>query len=367
MGKVYFDYAACAPVCKSVIENIQELIEKWYNPSSANEISMGLMAEIEEVRNKVAKVINADSDEIFFVSSGSEANALAIDGFLKANKEYYYRVVASNIEHSSILENPNVTNYIECDEFGRISPEALNGYKKCLFCVNYANSEIGAVNSIKRIANVAHKNNGYLLTDATAAFGKIPIDVKADGVDMLTAAGQKIGSLKGVAFIYIKKGIRVNSIVHGHQETGMRGSTLNYMAIKSLGYAIDEVYKRSLVEIMNLRNYLERTLISDCSNITVNGHGIMRLPNILNICIHDISIDSQQLVALLDESGFVVSAGSACNAGSNTPSHVLKAIGLSDEDANHSIRISLGEQNTKEEVDAFIECLKSIIDMYKSV
>lgn len=365
--KVNLDMAATTPLCQSFLENIQEYAERYYNPSSINENSLELKKEIEECREKVAKLINCDPEEVYFTSGASESSSWAIDGFLKAQTRDYYRVIATNIEHSSIMENPNISGFIECDSFGLVYPEQFKGYRNCLFCINMANNEIGTVQPIERISKVVRQGGNYLLVDATQALGKIGIDVKKMGIDMLSVSAHKIGGLKGVGILYVRKDINISPIIYGHQEQNMRGGTYNYLGIKSLSMAIDEIDSKNLVYMMNLRNYMRASLFGLCPSITENGHGIMRLPNNLNICIHDISIDSQQLVALLDEAGFVVSGGSACNAGTNTPSHVLKAIGLSDDDANHSIRITLGVQTTKEEVDSFIECLVDIINMYKSV
>lgn len=364
LEKVYLDNAATSPLCNSFLANIQELAQKYYNPSSANENSLELMQEIQECREKIAKLINADPEEIYFTSGGSESNSWAIDGFVKAQTRDYYRVIATNIEHTSILNNPHINEFIKCDEYGLVRPEQFEGYRNCLFCVGYGNNEIGTLSPIQRISDVIHKQGNYLLVDATQSLGKVGIDVKKMGIDMLSASGHKLGALKGVGILYVNKNINVKPIIYGSQENYLRGSTYNYLGIKSLSMAIDSIDREKLIMTLSLRNYLYNELIK-IGDIAVNGHLIMRLPSNLNICISNIAIDAQQIVALLDMSGFVVSAGSACHAGDAQPSHVLKAIGLSDDEAKHSIRITLGEQNTKEEVDAFVDCLKNIIEMNK--
>lgn len=365
--KIYFDSAATSPLCHSFLENIQELAGRYYNPSSVNDISIELKNEIEECREKIADFINCDPEEIYFTSGSSEGNSWAIDGFLKAHDKDYYKIISTNIEHSSIMNNPNVNEYIEVNNQGIVSPEQFRGYRNTLFCIGLGNNEIGTISPIKRISEKIHKNGNYLFVDGTQALGKIGINVRKMGIDMLSASGHKIGALKGIGFLYISKDIDVSPIIYGAQENGLRGGTYNYLGIKSLSIAIDETDIKKQIEIMNLRNYMLNELLQMYYGITVNGHIPYRLPNNLNICIHNISIDSQQLVSLLDMEGFVVSSGSACHAGESTPSHVLKAIGLSDDEINHSIRITLNEYNTKEDIDAFVKCLKNIIEIYKDI
>lgn len=365
MNKVNFDNAATSPVCKSFLDNLQEYASRYYNPSSINEKSQELKREIEECREKIANLINCEPEEIFFTSGSSESNSLAIDGFIKAHDRDYYRVVSSNIEHPSIMNNPNIDKFIECDNQGLFKTEQFEGYRKTLFCIGLGNNEIGTISPIRIISEVIHKNDNYLFVDGTQAFGKINIDVKNMNIDILSASGHKIGALKGIGFLYINKNVDIKPIIYGEQENSIRGGTYNYLGIKSLSCAIDEININKQIKIINLRNYMMNELLKIYSGITINGHIPYRLPNNLNICIHNININSQQLVSLLDIHGFIVSSGSACSSGVNKPSHVLKAIGLSDDEINHSIRITLGEQNTKEEIDEFVRCLKNIIEMYK--
>lgn len=363
--KVYLDNAATTPLCESFLANIQEYAALYYNASSANESSLMIKQEIEKCRQKIAKLINCEPEEIYFTSGASEANSWAIDGFLKAQNNEYYRVIATNIEHSSIMNNQNVSEFIKCDQYGQVRPEQFECYDNCLFCIGLANNEIGTIQPIAKISEVIHKTNGnYLFVDATQALTKVNIDVKKMGIDMMSASGHKIGALKGIGFLYINKNMSISPIIYGSQENSLRGGTYNYLGIKSLSVALSKV--KQPYKVAALRGHLANMLIRLPANIMINGHRVNRLPDNLNICIKNMSIDAQQLVALLDMNGFVVSAGSACHAGDSKPSHVLKAIGLSDTDASCSIRITLGEQNTREEIDAFIECLKNIIDMHKS-
>lgn len=359
MDKVFLDYGSTAPVCKSILEKLPELASKFYNASSSYELAILNKIEIEKVRDKIAYMINADPEEIFFVSSASEGNSMCIDGFLKSHSDY--DVVCSSLEHSSIYNNPNVGMVIPCDNFGNIDIGYIELIDKALFAVMHSSNEIGVMHPIKEIASIVHRNNGYLLCDAASSFGKVKIDVKDLDVDFLTASGNKIGSLKGAGFIYIKKGIDISPIIIGTQEKGLRGGTYNELAIKTLGMAIDEL--KPYDNVNKKRIYLGMKL-SEIDNVEFNNDRLYNtLPNLLNIYIKNISIDSQQMVSLFDMYGFMISSSSACHSGIASPSHVLKNIGLSDYDANHSIRITLGYETTYEEIDSFIKCLKNIIEM----
>ena len=363
--KVYLDHAATTPLCKSFLESIQRYAELYYNPSSANEYSIALKYDIEDCREKVAKLINCEPEEVYFTSSSTEACAIAIDGFLKAN--YNYLVAASNIEHAAIMDNPNIDLFIECNKDGFIDPtkwQEMNFTCKALYAFMLANNEIGTIQPIKQISEYIHRNNGILFSDLTAAIGKMPIDVKDMGIDIACFGGHKIGALKGVGVLYIKKNVKIKGISYGHQENCISPGTYNYLAIKSLDMAIDEVNLDKQKDVLELRNYLMNRLIELNCGVKFNGDLENRVAGNLNIYI-PITIDNQQLVSLLDMEGYIVSSGSACSNGTNKPSHVLKAIGLSGEEINHSIRITLSEQNTKEEIDGFVEALKNIIDMYK--
>lgn len=365
MKKINLDAAATSKVCDSVIANIQEWVVKYNNPSSANEKSLELRKEIEEVRQKVANFINCDPEEIYFTSGSTESCAIAIDGFLKANSDYV--VVSSNIEHPAILENPNIDLFLPCNSRGIVDLNHLKSMDihNVLCCCMLVNNEIGTIQPVKEISEIMHKSNGVVFSDLTAAVGHIPVDVQDLGVDIACFSGHKIGSLKGIGVLYVRKGIKISGIMYGHQEQGIRPGTYNYLAIKSLGAAIDEINLGHQLEIMNLCDWLFARLWEIDNNIHLNGGLSDRIASNLNFCISDIDIDNQQLVGLLDMNGFIISAGSACSSGLKKPSHVLKAIGLSDDEANHSIRITLGNDITPDDVDAFVNCLGNIIQIYK--
>jgi cysteine desulfurase len=363
--KIYLNNAATHKVCDSIVQNIQEWVVKFNNPSSSDEDSLQLRREIEEVRSKVAALINCDPEEIYFTSGSTESCAIAIDGFLKAN--HHYVVLASNIEHAAVLNNPNIDGFINCDTNGIIDVTKWDNLISCrsLYCFMLVNNEIGTIQPIKEISQYAHSNQGIVFSDLTAAIGHIPVDVQDLGIDIACFSGHKIGALKGVGVLYINKNVKVHGIMYGHQENGIRPGTYNYLGIKSLGAAISEIDLNNQKYILELRNYLYDQLKNIDDEIFINGHINNRIAGNLNICIPNLDIDNQQLINLLDMQGFVVSAGSACNSGTNTPSYVLRAIGLNDNQINRSIRITLSNENTKKDIDAFVECLNNIIQMHK--
>lgn len=363
--KVYMDYAATHPLYDDIIKVLPELSKNFYNPSSQNEQSVQNRRDIEAVRAKIAKVINAEPEEIIITSGASESNSLAIDGFIRANTGDYYSVIASKIEHKSILNNQNVSGYIKCDQHGMIHPEQFEGYKKCLFCIQHSNNIVGTIQPIKEISEVIHKSENYLLCDITQSFCKEHIDVKEMGIDFASASGHKIGALKSVGFLYVRNGIKLSPIIFGTQERNLRGGTYNYLGIMSLGMAIDLALQESQGYLYNLRDRLIMNLMNMNASIFINGSLSSRLSNNLNICIPNLTIDSQQLVSLLDQHGYIVSATSSCSSGVSEPDHVLIAMGLTDEEANHCIRITLGAENKEEEIDGFTDVLRNIIYMYE--
>lgn len=360
MNRVYLDYAATSPLSKSFLGRLDILSIDWSNASAIYGSGDYNKHVIEKTREKIAAMINAEPEEIIFTSGGSEANALAIDGFLKANKDY--EAVCSNIEHASIYNNPNVLHSLRVDSKGFVSPTLLEDVKHKLVSVMMVNNEIGTYQPIKKIVDIAHKNDCIVHTDAVQAFGKTEIDVKYLDVDMMSISGHKVGSLKGVGVLYVKKGIKLDPIIYGEQENGLRGSTYNDLAIKSLSNALNDINYDDLIGIKSKRTFLLNELMKN-EHIRLNGSLDMRSESNINIRIKDISINGMQIVELLDEAGFEVSTSSACHSSNAKPSHVLKAIGLSDEDALHSIRITIGKETSVQNLQDFAGALNNIIEM----
>lgn len=360
MKNVYLDYASTHPLSKNVKNKLNILSDMWFNPSSIYKASNYNKSVIENIREKFASLINASPEEIIFTGSGSESNALAIDGFIKAN--LLDKCICSNIEHSSILENPNCIPEIKCNTRGIIEAEQFNKYQNTFFSIMMCNNETGIQQPIKEIADIIHKNDGIIHVDGVQALGKLPIDVRYLDVDMMSFSGHKIGSIRGVGILYVKKGISLSPIIYGAQENGLRGGTYNDLAIKTLGLALGDINFKNFNIVRSKSNYL-RSLLYDL-NVKYNGDYNYKIPHINNIQIPNCSLDSQQLVSMLDEMGFMISSGSACHSFSNKPSHVLKAMGLTDEECNHSIRVSINENTKSQDLDDFVHVLKNIIEIY---
>lgn len=365
MSKVYLDSGAGVAPCTEVMNNIRDFAEIFYNASSINELSRYNKQVIENTRSRIAKMINAKPEEIIFTSCASESNSLAIDGFLKEHEDYC--VISTTIEHDSIIKNPNIAKFIDVNTDGFVRPSDFSGYKKTLFACMMANNEIGTIQPIEMVSKVVHNNSdNYLFVDATASFGHLRIDVKDMEIDMLTATAQKVGGINGCAFLYVRKGIKLKPIIYGNQENGLRGGTYNQLAIKCLNIALDEIEvdlnKEFTMRIK--RDYLVKYLLN-IDGIHLNGSLTDRLSNNVNIRFDNLNIDSQQIVSILDNMGYIVSPSSACNSGKTTPSHVLKAIRLTDEQVNHSIRITLNNNTGVQELDGLISVIKSMVQMHK--
>ena len=378
---IYFDTAATTKPTKEVIEDVTWCLENvWGNPSSIHTQGIEAKRLLEESRDKVAKFINAESDEIIFTSSGSESNNLAIKGFLDAN-DMYECIITTKTEHPSVYNtcmslSDNMyyrVEYTPIDSNGKVDVlrfkqfiSELSFFHYCFVSIMLANNEIGTINDIKKIAQIVHHHSGILHVDATQAVGQIPVDVKELGCDLLTFSGHKLNTPKGVGVLYKKKGVDLSPIIHGgHQENGYVAGTENLPYIYALGNQVKRLSKEEYPS-NSMREYLLSKIDEICYqlniNIKLNGCHIDRLPNNLSL-IFD-GINAEALITLLDMNGIQVSAGSACSSGEKTPSRVLKAIGLSDEDAYSTVRISIDKDTTVKECNEFVkilgECLVSL-------
>lgn len=362
---IYLDSAATTPVKAEVMQTIINAMNNyWENPSSVYENGLEARRKIEDARCIIAKSINAEPDEIIFTSGASESNALAVDGFIKSHPHTYF--ITSNIEHSSIPMF-KADSLVEVSPLGDITESQLASKlhgvinKNKLVSIMWANNEIGTVNDMKALSKAAHHYGAILHTDATQYFPYYKIDVKEIGVDMMSVSGHKFGCPKGIGFLYVKKGIELSPIIYGTQENGVRGGTYNTPYIVGLAKAVELLDYSQATHIREVRDYcLQQLCELDIPNeIGVNGCITSTLPNIINFRIKD--IDAKSLVAFLSMYGVCVSAGSACHAGDKQPSHVLKALGLSDNAANESIRISVNEHTTYKEIDVFIKTLKMVL------
>lgn len=354
---IYLDHAATSPLCDAAKQAITNHLDNFGNPSSSYKFGLKSRLLVEDARERIAKCINAEPNEIYFTSGGSEANTWAT---------HNYMTISSRIEHHSL--RPHYNNVV-VDKNGIIEPHHfsfINHKLKRLFemisCM-YVNNEIGTIQPIENIVKIAHSKNMLFHTDAVQAIGHIPVDVKKINCDMLSASGHKFGSPKGTGLLYIKKGTKISPLIHGGgQEMKMRGGTENVLGIIAMAAALEDA-----VEHMEERNKHIKFLRDKMLNklLQIKGahlNGSLESRVVSNINIRFDGVSGERLVALCDLYGICISAGSACNEGNAEPSHVLKAIGLSDEEALSSIRITIGHQNTEEEIDKATEIITKLIE-----
>lgn len=380
---IYLDAAATAnhsPIDNVIVGAMTEAVnEYWRNPSSL--YAANVKEKINKCRTNIARFIGADSNEIFFTSGASESNNWAIRGWVDEvwlNTYKTANIITTRIEHKSILEVLDkgnlgaVVGYCDVDEFGLISYETLEQMlimrkgKPILVSVGLANNEIGVVQDIKRISNLVHKYGGVLHVDATQALPYIPINVEKLGIDLMSASGHKLSPvLKGIGFLYKKNSINIQPLIYGAQELHLRGGTENTFGIIGLSKAIDycDVSQEEVEEMCKKRDYFLNLLESkfDCE---LNGDSYYRLPNNINVVLPE-GISGESVLYMLSMSDIYVSTSSACNSQSIVPSTVLKSIGLSDEKAMRSIRITISDSTTYKDIDYFIAELDKIIKVIK--
>ena len=366
MKEIYLDSASTSKPIDSILEIMKFHLENdWYNPSSLYSAGVKVKEKIELVRESIAELINANSDEIYFTSGASESNNWVIRGFAEANIFNDAAIITTPIEHKSILNalnNPALHCDIHCcrvDSHGFVDMKSLKYLleltkgKKVLVSIIAANNEIGTMQSLYQISELVHKYDTILHTDATQALKYIPFNVKEIRIDLLSSSAQKLGGLKGTGFLYKKEGIKLNPLIYGEQENQMRGGTENTLGILALGEAIKHTLNYFTNEkLFELRDYFIDKLEKEFG-CKLNGDLLSRLPNNINVTFPQ-NITGEALVYLLDTAGIRISSGSACNSHSNEPSYVLKAIGLTDEEASRTVRFTLTEDLTKEDIDKVI-------------
>ena len=371
--KVYADHSATTYVKKSVIEEMLPYLDTKYGNSSAN-YSLGTEANIavEKARNILAKSINAKPSEIYITSGGTESDNLAIKGIALANKYKGNHIITTKIEHLAILESVKALEkegfditYLDVDKYGRIDLEDLKNKitdKTILISVMYANNEIGTIQEIDKIGQIAKDRGIIFHTDAVQAMPFIKLDVEKENIDSLSISSHKIYGPKGVGMVYIKDSVNFIRIQDGgHQEKNKRAGTENVPAIVGFAKAVEilEENKKEVTEkVKNLREYFLDRILKETDYVYLNGDRENRLAGNINIQIKD--VNAADMLLKLDLRGIYVSAGSACNSKEEKPSHVLKAIGLLNKEAKESIRITLGEENTKEDVDYIVDSIKEI-------
>ena len=377
---IYLDHSATTYLKDEVFrEMIPYFSIDYGNASSIYSLGRNSKIAIEDARQKVANAINANPNEIYFTSGGSESDNIAIKGIARANKNKGNHIITSKIEHPAVLNSCKTlekqgfdVTYLDVDEYGLID---LNELKKAinsgtiLITIMFANNEIGTIEPIEEIGKIAKQNNIIFHTDSVQVIGNVRIDVNKMNIDLLSMSGHKFYAPKGTGVLYLRNGIKCEKLQDGgHQENNLRAGTENVPGIVGVGKAIEIAQinlDRYSKKLLSLRNYYESEIQKRIPNIKINGHKTNRLPGISNISFENVR--GGDILLFLDSMGICASAGSACSSGNDNASHVLKAIGLTDEMAKSSLRISFGEENTKEDVDYLVKCLVEIINKLRKI
>ncbi|KZL94305.1 cysteine desulfurase IscS [Clostridium magnum DSM 2767] len=374
--KVYMDYSATTYTKPEVLEEMLPYFTEYFgNPSSMYSMSDVPRKAVTKARERVAKAINAESNEIFFTAGGSESDNWILKGIAYANKNKGNHIITTKIEHHAIthtckfLEKSGFeVTYLPVDEFGFISLEELKNAitdKTILVSIMFANNEIGTIQPIAKIGRICKERNVYFHTDAVQAIGHVNIDVKEMNIDALSMAGHKFYGPKGVGAMYLRKGVKIENLIHGGgQEKGKRASTENVPGIIGIGKAIElavEELETEANRLKSLRDRLLNGLVEQIPYVKVNGPiGEGRMPGNVNVSF--IGVEGETLLLDLNDEGIFASTGSACASGSLDPSHVLLAIGLSHGVAHGSLRLSLGSGTTEEDVDYALEVIPRIVN-----
>lgn len=371
---IYMDNAATTQVYPEVLEKmIPFFTEEYGNPASVYSFAGAARKAVEEARRNVAELIGAKPEEIYFTGGGSEADNWALKATAEAYAKKGRHIITSTIEHHAVLhtcaylekEGFEIT-YVNVDENGKVKLSELEAAIRpdtILISIMAANNEIGTIQPLREIGEIAHRHGVLFHTDAVQAYGHIPLNVDELHIDMLSASGHKINGPKGIGMLYIRKGVKILSFIHGGaQERKRRAGTLNVPGIVGFGKAA-ELARKHMAERSKretrLRDYLIECVQQEIPFVRLNGDRKLRLPNNVNFSFR--FIEGESMLILLDQAGICGSSGSACTSGSLDPSHVLLAIGLPHEIAHGSLRLTLSEKNTVEEIDYTIEQLKKII------
>ncbi len=377
---IYLDNAATTRVKSEVVEAMTPYFDKFYaNPSSIYRISREVSKEIDKARELIASSIGAEKSEIYFTSGGSESDNWAIKEIAMTRKEKGKHIIVSKIEHHAVLESAKYleklgfeVSYLGVDEEGLINLEELESMIRedtILVSVMAANNEIGVIEPIREIGEICKKHNVLFHTDAVQAYGNIALDVNKDNIDLLSVCAHKLHGPKGIGFLYIRKGVMISPLISGgNQERGKRAGTTNSALIIGFAKAV-ELKFRDMAQnnkyVLNLREHLISRVLSEIPYTRLNGSRENRLPGNANFSFR--FIEGEGMLLKLDQKDIYASSGSACTSGSLDPSHVLLAIGLPPEIAHGSLRISLSEENTMEEVDIVVDELKKIVEDLRSM
>lgn len=377
---LYLDNAATTKTAPEVLEAmLPYFTEKFGNPSSVYTFAAGNKEVVDVQRDRIAATLGAKSNEIYFTAGGSEADNWALKATAEAYRDKGNHIITTKIEHHAILhtaqyleKNGYEVTYLDVDEDGKVRLEDLKKAirpETILISVMFANNEIGTIEPIKEIGQIAHEQGILFHTDAVQAYGQLPINVDECHIDMLSASGHKLNGPKGIGFLYIRKGVKIRSFIHGGaQERKRRAGTENVPGIVGIGTAAkraaDTREERTASEV-EVRDYLIDRVLKEIPYSRLNGHRTDRLPNNANFSFQ--FIEGESLLIMLDGKGICASSGSACTSGSLDPSHVLLAIGLPHEIAHGSLRLTINEEITKEDIDYVVENLKAIIERLRNM
>lgn len=377
---IYLDYNATTPTDERVLKKMMPYFKDIYsNPSSVYRFAQESKRAVEEARRNLAALLNVEDSEIVFTSGGTESDNTAIKGIILAKKDKGKHIITSKVEHHAVLhacgaleEQGVEVTYLGVNEYGRISVEELaKSIRKdtILVSIMYANNEVGTIQPIKKIADICREKRVCFHSDAVQAVGRVNVDVKALGLDLLSLSGHKFYGPKGVGALYVKKGVKVTPLLHGGgHERGRRSGTENVAGIVGLGEAarlakieIESEAKR----IKPLRDKLEKGILKSILEVKVNGDPDNRMFNTLNVCIKH--IEGEGILINLDFEGICASSGSACTSGSLEPSHVLLAMGIPTEIAHGSLRMSLGRYTSDKEIDKVLAVLPPIVEKLRKI
>ena len=380
MKRIYLDYAATTPVDPRVFRAMLPYFSKKFgNTMSLHSFGQEAKLALEKSREEIAGLIGARSEEIIFTSSATESNNLALKGIALANKDRGKHIIISSIEHPCIMESAGwleaqgfEVSKLKVDKYGRVSPGDVKAAMKkgtILVSIIHASNEIGTIQPIQEIGKICKEKGVYFHTDAVQSFGKIPIDVNKTNVDLLSASSHKMYGPKGAACLYVRKGTKIEPILHGGgQESGLRSSTVNLPAIVGFAEACETAkreMKRENERIAKLRDKLIKGVLTKIKGAHLNGHPKNRLANNANFWFQ--FVEGESMVIQLDLMGIAASTGSACSSAKLEPSHVLLAIGLKHQEAHGSLRITLGKWTTEREINYLIKVLPGIVKRLREI
>lgn len=380
MRRIYLDHSATTPVRQEVADiMVEHMVNKFGNPSSVHSFGREARQSLEKARKQVSESINASPEEIFFTSGGTESDNMAIIGAAFRNADKGKHIITSSVEHHAVLhacEHLEKIGFdltvLPVDEYGIIRMEDLRQAIRedtILITIMHANNEVGSIQPIEEIGRLAREKGILFHTDAVQSLCKIPVDVKAMNVDLLTGSGHKIYGPKGIGFLYIRKGVKLEPLAFGGaQERKVRPGTENLPGIVGLGLAVElagQEMASEMPRLAALRDKLIKGLQERIPNVRLNGHPTQRVPTNVNMSFE--FVEGESLLLSLDMKGIAASSGSACTSGSLDPSHVLLAMGICKEVAHGSVRMTLGKDNTEEDIDYVLEVFPEIVQRLRDM